>query len=400
MPSMQWIQPSTMSIHAVRSRDPAFVAVFAGMLALASSLGIGRFVYTPILPAMASALGLSASGAGLIASANFAGYLAGGVLATARRLPGGRRAWFVGGLLVGAATTIGMGLASGMASFLALRFFGGASSAFVLVLGTASVLDALARAGATRLRWLHYAGVGLGIAVSAVVVTGLEAASASWRVSWLGAGAIALAMLVVPAGRLRWREAADLGGMARERLGFAVVPLAVCHGLFGFGYVVTATFLVAIARGSASGRAIEPLVWVVVGLSALPSMLLWDRVAARLGSRAGYALACLVEAIGVLLGGGWQGPIGLLAASVLFGGTFMGLTALGFAVAREMGVAGQERRFAIITVGFGLGQAIGPVVGGAVSDWTGGFWAASVMAASALLVAAMLIVTSVQKRVA
>src|SRR5436305_5685155 len=107
--------PSPMiSIPLARTREGAAVAAIAGMLALASSLGIGRFVYTPILPSMAASLGLSATGAGLIASANFAGYLAGAVVAALPRLPGGRRAWFVGGLLVGAVTTMAMGLASGL----------------------------------------------------------------------------------------------------------------------------------------------------------------------------------------------------------------------------------------------------------------------------------------------
>src|SRR3954454_6859569 len=106
-----------------RSVNATSIPAAAGMLALASSLGIGRFVYTPILPSMASALGLSASGAGLIASANFAGYLAGAIVAALPRLPGGRRAWFVGGLLVGAATTTAMGLITGLPGFLALRFF-------------------------------------------------------------------------------------------------------------------------------------------------------------------------------------------------------------------------------------------------------------------------------------
>ncbi|MBV8915560.1 MAG: YbfB/YjiJ family MFS transporter [Acetobacteraceae bacterium] len=267
------------SVSAASTPSRALVAALSGMLALGSSLGIGRFVYTPILPAMAAALGMSAGEAGLIASANFAGYLAGGIVAMAPRLPGGRRAWFVGGLSVGAATTTAMGLVEGLPAFLLLRFLGGASSAFVLVLGTGSVLDALARSGRSSLRWIHYAGVGLGIATSAVAVSALEAMGASWRALWLAAGLTAAAMLVAPALILRWREARAAGPALSVRPGAGVLPLAVCHGLFGFGYVVTATFLVAMARQSASARAIEPLLWVTVGLSAFPSLLVWDRIA-------------------------------------------------------------------------------------------------------------------------
>lgn len=364
------------------------------MLALASSLGIGRFVYTPILPSMAAALGFGASTAGLIASANFVGYLAGAIAATVPALPGGRRLWFVGGLLIGAVTTAAMGAVSGLPLFLLLRFLGGASSAFVLVLGTASVLDALAGAGRSGLRWLHYAGVGLGIAVSAVVVSALEASGAGWRALWIGAGVIAAAMIPAPAAALHWREP---DGSARDnptRLGPGLLPLSVCHFLFGLGYVVTATFLVAMVRASASGRAVEPLIWLVVGLAAFPSLLLWDWVADRLGARPAYAIAAVLEAAGVLLAGGWPSIAGLLLAAALLGGTLMGLTALGFAVAREFGAEGQERRFAVITVGFGLGQAIGPVLGGAASDWSGGYWVPSTLVAGALGFAAVIILAS------
>src|SRR5258707_13625560 len=100
-----------------------------GLIALAAALGIGRFVYTPILPPMVEALHLSKSEAGLIASANFVGYLAGALLATTR-LPGSRRAWLVGALSVNALGLAAMGLTSSLTFFLLLRLIAGVASAF------------------------------------------------------------------------------------------------------------------------------------------------------------------------------------------------------------------------------------------------------------------------------
>ena len=369
-------------------------AAVAGMLALASSLGIGRFVYTPILPSMAAALDLGAGTAGLIASTNFVGYLAGAVAATARTLPGGPRAWFVGGLVISAATTIGMGWVDGLALFLLLRFLGGAASAFVLVLGTAAVLQTLAAAGRPRLGALHYAGIGVGIVLSAVLVATLEAAGAGWRPLWIGAGLVAAAMVPLPALVLRWPVGPGRAAGGATQLGRGMLSLSVCHFLFGLGYVVTATFLIAMVRASPGGRAVEPLIWTVVGLTAMPSLLLWLAAASRIGLRRAYAVAALLEAAGVLLAGGWPTGPGLLLGAALLGATFVGLTALGFAVASEFGADGQARRFAVITIGFGLGQAIGPALGGALTEWTGSFWTASALAASALLLASILIVAA------
>src|SRR5512146_526694 len=105
------------------TRTPVRLAL-GGFLALAAGLGIGRFVYTPILPPMVEALGLSKSQAGLIAAANFMGYFAGALLA-AVRLPGSRRAWLIGALAVNAAALAAMGLASSMAALSVLRFIAG-----------------------------------------------------------------------------------------------------------------------------------------------------------------------------------------------------------------------------------------------------------------------------------
>src|SRR5262245_13408536 len=101
----------------------------AGLIAIAAGLGIGRFVYTPILPPMIEALGLTKSQAGLIASANFAGYLIGASVAATPGLAGSRRLWLLGSLAMSGVTTAAMGLTHNLTAFLVFRALGGAASA-------------------------------------------------------------------------------------------------------------------------------------------------------------------------------------------------------------------------------------------------------------------------------
>ena len=99
------------------SDDPhrATSLAIGGFIAMAAAMGIGRFVYTPILPFMAEGIGLTKPQAGLIASANFLGYLLGALAAASPFLPGGKRGWFIAGLAGSALSTAAMGLVSSRA---------------------------------------------------------------------------------------------------------------------------------------------------------------------------------------------------------------------------------------------------------------------------------------------
>src|SRR4029077_18868375 len=128
------------------AKPHAMSAALGGLIALAAAIGVGRFVYTPILPPMIEALGLSKALAGLIASANFLGYLIGALTAALPTFPGDRRTWLFGSLAVSALTTAAMGLTESLPAFLVLRFAGGAASAFVLIIASTLVLEYLAEA--------------------------------------------------------------------------------------------------------------------------------------------------------------------------------------------------------------------------------------------------------------
>ena len=171
------------------------------------------------------------------------------------------------------------------------------------------------------------------------------------------------------------------------------------YGLFGFGYVITATFIVIIVRGTPATHALEPEIWVAFGLAAAPSVVLWTSISTRLGIPMTFALACVVEAGGVLASVAWPTVTGVFIAAVLVGGTFMGLTALGLVQARTLATGNPHRALALMTTAFGLGQIVGPTFAGVVSDALGSFTVPSIAAAAALLIAGGLTLLHGRRRI-
>lgn len=376
------------------SPSPRSTAV-AGLIAMAAAMGVGRFIYTPILPFMTEGLGLSKSQAGLIAGANFTGYLLGALGAASTRFGGPPRAWLLGALALSALSTGAMAAGHTLAIAMALRFIGGMASAFVLVFASTLVLERLNAAGRGSLSAVHFAGVGVGMAVTALLVWCLEATGHDWRTMWLGGGLISLAAVPLVAALLPGvAEVTPVrtSGRAQAAAAPQLRRLIVAYGLFGFGYVITATFLVAIVRGSAEARPLETLIWLTAGLAAIPSVALWSGLGHHIGVLRAFAVACLVEAVGVFASVIWVNVTGLFVAALFLGGTLMGITALGLVGARGLALAGVRTVLAGMTAAFGFGQVIGPVAAGYLFDVTGSFFLPTTLAAAALCVAALLVV--------
>lgn len=354
-------------------------------------MGIGRFVYTPILPFMQEALGLTPSQAGLIASANFLGYLLGALAASKSHLPGDRRTWFLSALAVSAATTAAMGLFDGIAVFLLLRFISGVASAFALIFSATYILEALAEEGRSKLSALFFAGVGVGIVVSSLLVSALAALGGGWSSLWLASGilsflALGTVMRLVPA-----QAAASAVAQSRPRGGkrdSRLIALIIAYGLFGFGYVITATFISTMVRADPLLQPIEPYVWLTVGIAAAPSVAFWGWMGRWIGNDRSFVVACLVQALAVALSVLSTDLLAVLLAAALLGGTFMGLTALGLMHARALSQGDPRRSLGLMTAAFGLGQVIGPGFAGYAHELTGSFTAPSLVAAVLLVVAA------------
>jgi predicted MFS family arabinose efflux permease len=280
-----------------------------------------------------------------------------------------------------------MGLTANLGAFIAIRFLAGVASAFVMIFVTTIVFSHLVAASRHGLQALHFGGVGLGIAASSVMTGALVLAGAAWPAGWLWSGSLSIAgflvvLLMIDRGPL-------VTGAARREPQLpkspSLVKLIIAYGLFGLGYIVTATFLVAIVRQGEGGRLFESVVWLVTGLAGFPSVYLWSRIVPRLGLTATFALGCVVEAIGVVASvslGGFAGP---LLGGILLGGTFIAITAIGLQAGRLLAPKAPRRALALMTASFGTGQILGPIAAGFLADWTGSFFVPSIGAAIMLL---------------
>ncbi|WP_430512928.1 YbfB/YjiJ family MFS transporter [Pannonibacter phragmitetus] len=389
-----------MTSAAPSAASPVRLAL-GGLLSLAAAMGIGRFVYTPVLPFMIAQVPLSKADGGLIASANFLGYLVGALAASSGSLPGSRRVWFLGSLIASSALSFAMAWTDSIPAFMLLRFLAGLTSAFAFVFSAALILDRLAQAGRPGLSALYFAGVGAGIAASALIVSGLAAMGANWQGLWTGCGVISLALT----GIIAWMipDAPETVPPAPMKAGPRRLPaglpqLIAAYGLFGIGYVVTATFIAVIARADPALAMAEPYLWLIVGLAAAPSIFIWNRIAARMGVPRAYALACVIEACGVALSVTASGPAGILIAAFLLGATFMGITALGLIEARRLSTGDPRRTIALMTASFGLGQMLGPSLAGFAAGSTGSFALPSAGATLCLLLAAGLVLVPARQR--
>jgi len=375
----------------------------AGAIAMAAAMGFGRFSYTPILPSMISGVPLSAADAGFIASANFVGYLVGAVLAAYGWATGRERKVALLALAATAVLLAAMAMTTSVPAFAVIRFLAGVASAFALVFSSQIVLSHGAIAGNDHVQAAHFGGPGAGIALSSVMVllVGLyfDGSADAWRASWIG-GAIysAVSLLAVwwllPAGPA---AAARTGKEPRIAWSLPMLLVTASYGLFGFGYVITGTFLVTIARMDAAGPTVEILCWFIAGLTASVALFAWKPFVRPLGLGKVYVAALLIEAAGVLATVLLPHSVAPLIGGALFGATFLAITAYGLQIGRKLSPASPRRILATMTAAFGVGQIIGPIVAGWMAEQTGSFATPTYAAAAALLVCAVLVIPVARK---
>ncbi|RDV32711.1 YbfB/YjiJ family MFS transporter [Lysinibacillus capsici] len=351
--------------------------LIGGIFALVIAMGIGRFSYTVILPYMQETFEFSRATAGYLATSNYLGYLVGAWVAG--RLPiGNKRILFLQiTLVISILTTAFMGFTNVIIIWYLLRFISGVVSAFIFVVITSLILDQLASSSHMHLSGLFYSGVGIGIALSAVIVSPIQAVF-HWNGTWivLALFSIVLFVLIV----LFIKPITPSKQLVESQIISQKTPpqswmkwLIIAYSLEGLGYIVTGTFIVSIAQESTSFHGDAAFVWFVVGVAAIPSCIVWSKLAQRYGYVKILLISMLLQAIGIVLPALATNSMTLYASAFIFGATFMGITTVCTTLARKLAPVNSHQMIGYLTAGYALGQMIGPSIAGTLASYTNSY---------------------------
>jgi hypothetical protein len=368
--------PSDSASQKPHSR---WAITIAGMCALAVAMGIGRFAFTPLLPMMLHDGVVTLAGASWLATANYVGYLVGALLCTCqpwiwRRMPSLRPVngpWLVRlGLALTALLTFGMAMPYS-ASWPALRFASGVTSALVFVYTSGFCFLQLARLNVPGMAGLIFIGPGAGIVLSGLLASALVALGAQAASGWLIFGVLALVLSVWIAPIFRAQPAAASTGAATPSAAAfqlhdlatgrgEIALLSLAYGLAGLGYIITATFLPVIARQAIPGSAWLDLFWPIFGSGVMLGAVIASRIPVGPDNRLLLAACYVVQATGIVIGIVSPSATGFAIGSFLLGLPFTAITYFALQEVRRLKPASAPGYIGLLTALYGIGQIAGP----------------------------------------
>lgn len=369
--------------------------ITAGICSLILTVGLARFSYTPMLPIMRAQAGLSALDGGLLATLNYMGYISGALLASTLSKLEYKFQLYRLGLIMAAITTTGMGLTQDVTTWLVLRYISGVSSVAGLLIASGLVMNWLSRQGLKTELGLHFAGMGLGIALTGFAVLAMVG-SLDWSQQWLvmGIGGI---LFFIPA--WFWMPSPE-SALAQNQTAQKPTPspstrwmvlMIATYFCGGFGYVISATFIVAIVEALPQLVGSGGWVWVVVGLAAVPSSFVWDKLSNLLGDVEALMLAYGLQIVSILLpafsDSYWAG----MSSAALYGGTFVGIVSLTLSMAGRRFPVNPAKAMARMTLSYGLAQIAAPAVAGYIAQHSGTYRGALYMAAFMMVIGMVLL---------
>jgi predicted MFS family arabinose efflux permease len=383
------------------ARQPWQVSI-GGITALMLTVGIARFAYTPLLPLMQAQAGVGDALGGGLAAINYAGYMSGALIASLVEAPHWRYRLYLAGLLLGLMSTALMPLGTSVGLWALSRYLGGLAGAAAMLLGSGLVLGFLMRSGRRPELGVHFMGLGLGIVLSALGAMAMDALRWDWAAHWWGFVSIGLALLAVA---WHWRPPLPPptapSAMPQGAPGKTWMRLMLAaYFCAGWGFVIHATFTVAIVERQPLLQGQGPWAWLLVGVAATPAVFVWDRIARRFGDLQALITAFALQTVSVVLPALSNSLSAALTGALLYGATFIGLVSLTLALVGRRSPGNPGKAMARLTLSYGAAQVTAPALAGAMAQASGSYRGALWVTALVLVIGLMLVVAlqQVEKR--
>ena len=346
-----------------------FTALAAGAVLLLVVHGLGRFMYTPLLPYLVNDGLFSAADGAAVATWNYMGYLMGAVLAIRwHRIDHIRRILPLA-VVVHIVTSLLVAVETDLTAISTTRWLNGVANGVVFVQAPALILEWLVLRNRASLSGLVYFGVGFGLLLSAGVVSGtadwLEGPERWWPAAIISIplaawGTWKLMQLDVP---MHSPVATNNSGEARSTRLFdrASTPLFLAYAGAGLGYILPMTFLPLLANVELQPEHwLQDGSWLLVALSTIAAPWIWNRLGASMGDVKALKLNFAIQLAGVLAAVVVPGAPGLILCAILVGVTFLGTVLLTQRIGRALHPHQGPRLSAAMVALYGFTQMAGP----------------------------------------
>ncbi|EHR40987.1 MULTISPECIES: YbfB/YjiJ family MFS transporter [Alishewanella] len=369
--------------------------LLAGFFSQLLCLGVARFAYTPLLPLMQQQSMLDDASGGYLAAVNYLGYMSGALLAASLNSLALKDRLYRFGLLLAIISTLGMALTENIWLWAFWRYLAGLSSAGSMLIASGLILHWLLQHKLRAELGVHFAGLGLGIALAALAVELMLWLDFDWRQQWYLLALLGVA-LAVPA--WRWLPPPVLTDTSQQQTAMQPEPgsrfirlMLFSYFGAGYGYVVTATFIVTIVERLPGLTGSGNLAFVLLGLAAAPAVLVWDLLARGLGFLNAIILALLLQTLAIVLPLTVPGLWPVLFSAALFGATFIGVVSLVLTMAGRLYPTKPARLMGKLTLAYGLAQVIAPAITGVLAKATGSYQPGLLLAAGFVALSALLL---------